>query len=252
MPSVGRMPISSSTHRRLYDARLQRRRQRGDLSAGAELAERYLPMARTLALRYRKSGEPLEDLFQVASVGLVMAMKRWDPDRGIAFSTFAVPTILGELRRYFRDSTWAVRPPRAKQELSLAVAKARDELSQGGARSPKAAEIAGALGWSQEVVLDALEVSAARRADSLDAPVSDGDEPVIGHDLHGSPDPGYARVDDAVTVELLTAGLDERARQILRMRFRDDLLQREIGERVGLSQMHVSRILRDSLLRMQA
>jgi RNA polymerase sigma-B factor len=246
------MPISSSTHRRLHDARLQRRRQRGDLSAGAELAERYLPMARTLALRYRKSGEPLEDLFQVASVGLVMAMKRWDPDRGVAFSTFAVPTILGELRRYFRDSTWAVRPPRAKQERSLAVSKARDELSQGGARSPKAAEIAGALGWSQEVVLDALEVGAARRADSLDAPVGEGDETVIGHDLHGSPDPGYARVDDAVTVEVLTAGLDERARQILRLRFRDDLLQREIGDRIGLSQMHVSRILRDSLLRMQA
>jgi RNA polymerase sigma-B factor len=246
------MPISPSTHRRLHDARLQRRRLRGDLSAGAELAERYLPMARTLALRYRKSGEPFEDLFQVASVGLVMAMKRWDPDRGIAFSTFAVPTILGELRRYFRDSTWAVRPPRAKQELSLVVARTREELSQGGARVPRTAEIAGALGWSHDVVLDALEVGGARRADSLDAPVGDGDEATLGHDLHGATDPGYARVDDAVTLERLTAGLDERARQILRLRFRDDMLQREIGERVGLSQMHVSRILRDSLQRMQA
>jgi RNA polymerase sigma-B factor len=234
------------------EATLWGRKCEGDPGARDLLVERYMRLAFKLARRYSRTSEPLEDLEQVACLGLVNAVDRFDPDRGTSFSTFAVPTILGELRRYFRDSTWAVRPPRAKQERSLAVSKARDELSQGGARSPKAAEIAGALGWSQEVVLDALEVGAARRADSLDAPVGEGDETVIGHDLHGSPDPGYARVDDAVTVEVLTAGLDERARQILRLRFRDDLLQREIGDRIGLSQMHVSRILRDSLLRMQA
>jgi RNA polymerase sigma-B factor len=248
-PQAGRSPSA----RRLHDARLQRRRQRGDRRAGAELAERYLPMARKLALRYRATGEPLDDLVQVASVGLVMAMTRWDPDRGVAFSTFAVPTILGELRRYFRDSTWAVRPPRAKQELSMIVAKAREQLSHQGTRSAGVAEIAGLVGRSPDEVRDALEAAAARRADSLDEPVGEGggEEALTGLDMLGQPDAGYERVETEVALDGLTATLDERAREVVRLRYREDLYQREIGERVGVSQMQVSRILRDSLRRLQ-
>jgi RNA polymerase sigma-B factor len=240
------------SERRLHDARLQRRHRRGDRRAGAELAERYLPMARKLALRYRGSGEPVDDLVQVASVGLVMALMRWDPDRGVAFSTFAVPTILGELRRYFRDSTWAVRPPRAKQELSLVVAKAREQLAHHGSRGALVAELAGKLGCSQDDVRDALEAGAARRAESLDVPVGDsGEETLTGLDLLGESEPGYARVETEVTLDRLTETLDERAREVVRLRFREDLYQREIGERIGVSQMQVSRILRESLSRLQ-
>jgi RNA polymerase sigma-B factor len=239
-------------HRRLHDARLQRRRLRGDHRAAAELAERYLPMARRLALRYRHTGEPVDDLFQVASLGLLSAVRRWDPDRGIAFASFATPTILGELKRYFRDSTWAVRPPRSKQELSLAVARARDELSRGGSRVPATAEIAGALGTTQDEVLDALAAAGARRADSLDAPVHDSDdEAVTGLEVLAAVDPGYAEVEAEMTFEASMSALDKRSREVVRLRVNEELLQREIGERIGVSQMQVSRILRDSLRRLQ-
>ena len=208
-------------------------------------------MARKLALRYRGTGEPIDDLVQVASVGLVMALMRWDPDRGVAFSTFAVPTILGELRRYFRDSTWAVKPPRAKQELSLVVAKAREQVAHHRSRTALVDELSRKVGRSQADVSDALEAAAARRAESLDVPVGDGDETQTGLELLGSTDPGYARVETEATLDGLTSTLDERAREIVRLRFREDLYQREIGERVGVSQMQVSRILRESLSRLQ-
>jgi RNA polymerase sigma-B factor len=237
--------------RRLDDARLQRRQLRGDRQARTMMVERYLPLARSLAWRYRSSSEPTDDLVQVASLGLVKALQRWDPDRGTTFASFAVPTMLGELRRYFRDHTWAVRPPRAKQELALAAAKARERVSQERSHAATVAEIARMLDRTEEDVLDALEAGAAQRAESLDVSLVDGDEGPSFIDLHGAPDPGYARVADAAMLDDLTARLDVRSREVLRLHVQEDLLQREIADRVGCSQMQVSRILRDSVNRLR-
>jgi RNA polymerase sigma-B factor len=220
----------------------------GDGRARTELIERYMPLARSLALRYRRASEPLDDLIHVASVGLVKAVDRWDPDRGLAFSSYAVPTILGELRRYFRDSTWDVRPARDMQELCLAVEEARDALWIDLGRSPTVADLSSHLKRPPEEVLEALQATEGRSLRSLDAPVheEEGDSASAG-DLIGSDDPEFDRVEAGVTIESLTGVLDERAREILRLRFSEDLLQAEIAERVGCSQMHVSRIIRSSL-----
>ena len=210
-----------------------------------------MPLARSLALRYRRASEPLDDLIQVASVGLVKAVDRWDPDRGLAFSSYAVPTILGELRRYFRDSTWDVRPARDVQELCLAVEEARDQLWLELGRSPTVSDLAQRVGRPPEEVMEALQASDGRSLRSLDAPVheEEGASASAG-DLIGSADPEYERVEAGATLEQLTAILDERAREILRLRFEEDMLQSEIAARVGCSQMHVSRIIRSSLERL--
>ena len=210
-----------------------------------------MPLARSLALRYRRASEPLDDLIQVASVGLVKAVDRWDPDRGLAFSSYAVPTILGELRRYFRDSTWDVRPARDVQELCLAVEEARDQLWLELGRSPTVSDLAERVGRAPEEVLEALQASDGRSLRSLDAPVheEEGASASAG-DLIGSADPEYDRVEACATLEQLTAILDDRAREILRLRFEEDMLQSEIAARVGCSQMHVSRIIRSSLERL--
>jgi RNA polymerase sigma-B factor len=239
--------------RRRDDQRLMRRNQNGDHHARDALIERYMPLARSLALRYRRASEPLDDLIQVASVGLVKAVDRWDPDRGLAFSSYAVPTILGELRRYFRDATWDVRPARDLQELCLSVEEARDALWAQLGRSPTVADLAGKLNRNPEEIIDALQAGDARSVRSLDTPVHDteGDSATTG-DLIGAEDAEYDRVDAAVTIDRLAGILDDRAREILRLRFQDDLLQSEIAERVGCSQMHVSRIIRSSLERLYA
>jgi len=186
-------------------------------------------------------------------MGLVKAVDRWDADRGLAFSSYAVPTILGELRRYFRDSTWDVRPARDLQELCLAVEEARDELWIELGHSPTVGDIATHLGRDPEAIIEALQASEGRSVRSLDAPVheEDGDSASAG-DLLGAEDPEYDRVEAGVTIDRLTGILDDRAREILRLRFSEDLLQSEIAERVGCSQMHVSRILRSSLERLFA
>lgn len=237
---------------RREDQRLQRRQRAGDAHARAQLTGRYLPLARQLAARYRKGREPFDDLVQVASLGLVKAVKRWDPDRGTTFSTYAVPTILGELRRYFRDSTWAVRPPRGMQELAQQVAEARDRLGQKLGRDPTVAELAGALGRSHEETIEGLEAGGARYADSLDAPVaSEDDTSVTRVEQLGAPDPGYANAEARALLDDLARVLDPRARLVVRLRFREGLLQREIAERLGCSQMQISRILRGSLERLR-
>ena len=230
-----------------------RRHQRGDSHARNQLVERYMPLARSLALRYRRASEPLDDLIQVASVGLVKAVDRWDPERGLAFSSYAVPTILGELRRYFRDSTWDVRPARDLQELCLSVEEAREALWIDLGRSPTVADIAAHLGRGPEEVVEALQASEGRSLRSLDAPVheQEGDSATAG-DLMGHDDPEFDRVEASATIERLTGILDERAQEILRLRFQEDLLQSEIAERVGCSQMHVSRIIRSSLEKLYA
>ncbi len=234
--------------RQRNDVRLIERHRRGEQGARDALIERYMPLARSLALRYRRASEPLDDLMQVAAMGLVKAVDRWDPDRGLAFSSYAVPTILGEIRRYFRDSTWDVRPARDLQELALAVEEARDTLWAELGRSPTVGDIAAHLGRGEEQIVEALSASDARSLRSLDTPVREDEETsVTAGELIGAPDPGYAQVEAGVMLDALTQVLDDRAREILRLRFGEDLLQSEIAERVGCSQMHVSRIIRSSL-----
>jgi RNA polymerase sigma-B factor len=251
--TLTRTRSTERARRQRQDHRLAQRQKRGEPGARDELIERYMPLARSLALRYRRASEPLDDLIQVASVGLVKAVDRWDPDRGLAFSSYAVPTILGELRRYFRDSTWDVRPARDMQELCLAVEEARDELWIELGRSPTVADLAAHLTRAPEEVMEALQASDGRSLRSLDAPVheEEGDSASAG-ELIGDTDPGFEQVEASATIEQLTAILDERAREILRLRFSEDLLQSEIAERVGCSQMHVSRIIRSSLERLYA
>ena len=230
-----------------------RRHKRGDAAARDELIERYMPLARSLALRYRRASEPLDDLVQVASVGLVKAVDRWDAERGLAFSSYAVPTILGELRRYFRDATWDVRPARDLQELCLSVEEARETLWCELGRSPTVADIAERVDRSPEEVIEALQATEGRSVRSLDAPVheEEGTSASAG-DLLGTEDPEFERVEAGATIDRMTGILDERAREILRLRFQEDMLQSEIAERVGCSQMHVSRIIRSSLERLYA
>jgi RNA polymerase sigma-B factor len=208
---------------------------------------RYLPLAQRLAATYRHSAEPLDDLEQVAAVGLLHAIDRFDPERGTSFTSFAIPTILGELRRHFRDRTWAVRVPRAAQDLTLRIERARDVLTATLARQPTIAELAGHLDTTEEAVAEALEVSLARHAFALDRPGSDDDEP----DVPGRVDDGYARVEDRCLLAGLLATLDDEAVEIVVLRFQEDLTQDVIARRVGVSQMHVSRVLYRSLARLR-
>ena len=221
-------------------------------TARERMIERYLPLADRLARRYRHSSEPLDDLTQVARLGLVKAVDRWDPNRGNTFATFAIPTIRGELQRHFRDRTWTIRPPRDLQELYLRVQRTRASLATEIGRDPTADDVAGAIGCRTEDVVEAIAVGDAYSPRSLDAPVT-ADEPdgVTGADL--LPDDGreLARIVDATALTELAQVLDERTLEVLRLSFHEDRLQREIGELVGCSQMHVSRILRDAMRKMR-
>jgi RNA polymerase sigma-B factor len=227
---------------------LERLHRHGDPAAREALVERFLPLARQLARRYQHGGEQLDDLIQVASLGLLKAIDRFDPARETAFSSFAVPTILGELKRHFRDKGWSVRVPRDLQELAVRVDRVTEELSRDHGRAPSVGEIAEHIGATAEQVLEAREASAAYRAVSLDRPRDDEDEADGGMgDSIGAEDPGFAVAEDAATVELLMRVLSEREREVLRLRFAEDLTQSEIGARVGVSQMHVSRLIRHAV-----
>jgi RNA polymerase sigma-B factor len=216
------------------------------------MIERYLPLARKLAQRYHRGDACLDDLFQVACLGLVKAVDRFDPERGVAFSTYAVPTITGELKRYFRDRMWSVRVPRDLQELALKVERVASELSLGLARQPTVAEIADAVGASDEDVLEALEAARAYGATSLDSPLGDDGEVETLGDSLGTEDHGFTRAEQRVTLEDLMRALTPREREVLRLRFAEDLTQAEIGERIGVSQMHVSRIIRHALAQLRS
>ncbi len=238
--------------RRLRERQLfARYRGRNDLTARDELVERFLPLATQLARRYRRSAEPLEDLVQVASVGLLKAIDRFDPERGTAFSSFAVPTIAGELKRYFRDKGWAIRVPRDLQELAQRVDRTTDRLTHELSRAPTVSEIADDLGITLEQVLDAREAAAAYRADSLDQPCCDDQDATRLADTLGAPEPGYLQAEHAATLEAMMSVLSDREREILRLRFAEDLTQSEIGQRVGASQMHISRLLRQAVSRLR-
>jgi RNA polymerase sigma-B factor len=243
------------TPRRKRDRRLERQlfHRYGisrDPSLREELVRSYLPLARTIARRYDSPRVPYEDLVQVAAIGLMKAIERFDPDRGIAFSSYAVPTMVGEVQRHFRDHTWGVRPPRDLQERAQRVLNVNRRLGAELGRPPTASEIAAKLRISLEDVVEALQACDARDTTSLDRPRTAGEEGETFADSLGAEDPGYDRVEQAVTAELLMKGLDDREREIVRLRFHEDLTQAEIGERIGCSQMHVSRLLRGAVTKL--
>jgi RNA polymerase sigma-B factor len=238
----------------LPDRELFARLQSGeDPHARELLIDRYLPLARRLARRYQHTDEPIDDLVQVASIGLLKAVDRFDCSREVMFSSYAVPTILGELKRHFRDRTWSVRVPRDLQELALRVDQTVTRLSLGRRRSPSVGEVARVVETSEEQVLEALEAMGAYRASSLDVPRSSRDEETESMaEAIGATDQGYDRAEERATLEPLMAGITERERTVLRLRFSDDLTQAEIGERIGVSQMQVSRLIRQALSRLRA
>jgi RNA polymerase sigma-B factor len=230
---------------------LWRRSAAGDRHARERLIEENMPLARSLAVQYRHAREPLEDLCQVAMLGLVKAVDRFDPGRGIAFASYAVPTILGELRRHFRDRTWTIHLSRGTQEAIARLERSSELLRQRLGRYPSAEEVASACGMTVEEVTDARLAQNASRLASLDASLP-RDEPGDGplRDSLGRADGEIGRVEDALWIQQIAERLTPREREILRLRFVEDLVQREIAERVGVSQMHVSRILRDALERL--
>jgi RNA polymerase sigma-B factor len=253
-PTSGAPDAEQRAARSAQDRRLLERYHREhDQSAREQLVQRFLPLARQLARRYQRGGEQLDDLVQVASLGLLKAIDRFDPERETAFSSFAVPTILGELKRHFRDKGWSVRVPRDLQEMAVKVDRLGDEMSRELGRAPTTTEIGERIGASAEQVLEAREAAGAYRAISLDRPRSeDSEEGDPFAEAFGVEDPGFKQAEHAATVEQLMGALGDREREVLRLRFEEDLTQSEIGARVGVSQMHVSRLIRQSIARLRA
>ena len=240
----------ADVERRSADRNLFTRHRAGDHQARDELVERFLPLASQLARRYQRASEPLDDLLQVASIGLIKAIDRFDPGREIAFSSYAVPTILGEIKRHFRDRTWAVRVPRDLQELTLRVDKAVDELFDELQRQPSVGEIAQAVGAADEEVLDALQAGGAYRAISFDMPRAfevDGAARATIADSIGVDERGFDRAEDRALLANLLGSVTAREREVLRMRFEQDMTQAEIGAAIGVSQMQVSRLIRKAI-----
>ncbi len=218
-----------------------------DSSLRDQLIEAHIGLAEYLARRFANRGEPLDDLVQVASLGLVKAVERFDPARGLEFTTFATPTIVGELKRHFRDKGWAVRVPRRVQELHLRITRVIDDLSNELGRSPNLDEIAVRAGTTEDEVIEAIDAGSAYRSTSLDAGRSDDDEsPGLLGQL-GDLDPELARSELRTTLGPLIAALPEREQLMLYLRFYEGLTQSEIAKRLGISQMHVSRLLARSL-----
>ena len=233
------------------DRMLFARHAAGDRHARDELIERWLPLARSVARRYERTGEPFDDLVQIASFALVKAIDRYDPALGNAFSSYAVPTIAGELKRHFRDRGWAVRPPRGLQELTLRVEGAATRLSAQLDRAPTVRELAAATDSTDEEVLEALQARSGRDALSLQAPQGGDDQQTALQDTLGAGDGGYAQAEMRVFLDELMTGLPRRTREILRLRFDEDLTQAEIGELFGVSQMQISRIVREAIGRLR-
>ena len=227
---------------------LRRVHEQGDQSARDELAEEMLPLARALAGRYAGRGEPIDDLVQVACIGIMKAIDGFDLDREVRFSSYATPTVLGEIKRYFRDKTWAMRVPRGMQELQLEIARARDKLTNQLGRSPNVQELAEAVGAPFEEVLQTIQSQDARRTRSLQEPV--GEDMTLA-DSVGGVDPEMGRAEMRVLLEGAFDVLSERDQEVLRLRFAEDLTQTEISKRIGVSQMQVSRLIRQSLARLR-
>lgn len=218
-----------------------------------ELVTMHLPLAGFLARRFRDRGESIEDLTQVATIGLIKAVDRFDLDRGVEFSTFASPTIIGEVKRHFRDKGWAIRVPRRLQELRMSIGRATAELGQETGRSPTVAELAARLGITDEEVLEGLESAQAYSTLSLDAGSSDSeDEPSALADSLGADDPAIGEVETRATLHPLVATLPAREQRIIALRFYENMTQAQIAEQVGVSQMHVSRLLAKSLAQLRS
>jgi RNA polymerase sigma-B factor len=226
---------------------------RGDQPlARDELLRRYLPLARRLAARYHNAHEPFKDLVQVANLGLLHAVDRYDHERGVPFAAYAAPTILGELKRHFRNTGWAVHVPRAAQELAQRVQRAAGDLSEQCGRSPEVAELAQFLGLEVEKVLEGLESAQAHYSDSLDAPIADGvpEATTLGETL-GALDDGYALFETASSLSGGIRQLPYLERTALTLRMQSDIKQSEIARAMGCSQMQVSRLLRRASDRLQ-
>jgi RNA polymerase sigma-B factor len=213
-----------------------------------ELVEAHLGLAFQLARRFANRGESYDDLAQVASIALIKSVDRFDPDRGVEFSTFATRTVIGELKRHFRDKGWAIRAPRRIQELYLELGHVIESLSHELGRPPTVAEMAEATGASEEAVLEALEAGQSYRTSSIDAP--DRQEGTISDRL-GDIDSGFGGTDDRMVLAISLARLPERERMILNLRFIEGLTQSQIANEIGISQMHVSRLLAGSLAKLR-
>jgi RNA polymerase sigma-B factor len=212
--------------------------------------EAWLPLARHLANRYAGRGEPADDLYQTATVGLLKAIDKFDPSFGVEFAGYAIPTVIGEIKRHFRDRTWAIRVPRRLQELRLSITAANSTLTHSLGRSPTAADVAEHLGITEEEVLEGLEGARAYSATSLSTPVTaDGGTELA--DTLGGEDPAYALAEARIALGPALATLDEREQRILSLRFYGNLTQTEIAEQVGISQMHVSRLLTKALAKLR-
>ena len=241
-----------SANRAKHDRQLLERMAQGDPHAREVLAERFMPLARKLARRYSCGHDTYDDVFQVACIGLLKAIDGFDVSRECAFSSYAVPTIVGELKRYFRDRTWTVRPPRDLLERALRIERAIERQSEKLHATPTVRQLAESLNLSCEEVLEGLEAARAQHGASLDAPYDRGEETRTLGDLFGDCDSGFERVEQRVLAEQLSRGLAPRDREILRLRFEEDMTQSEIGALLGVSQMQVSRLIRSALERLRA
>jgi RNA polymerase sigma-B factor len=250
---VSRGLILNSTHEYADVANLFRRLQEFDAQSPAYrrqrdlIVERCLPLADHIARRYRNRGESLEDLVQVARVGLINAVNRFDVDTGAEFLAFAVPTVTGEVRRYFRDHGWAVKVPRRLKDLQSQLTAATQDLAGQLHRAPNASEIAEHLGIDRAVVVDALVASSNYSVLSIDAPRGESDDQRSFAETVGGVDARYEKILDVHTARPLIAALPERERTVIRLRFFDEMTQTEIAERIGCSQMQVSRLLAKAL-----
>ena len=232
---------------------LRRYHEEGDLSAREQLIEQYMSLVRSLARRYAYRGEQLEDLVQIGAIGLIKAIDRFDVNRGVELTTYATPNIIGEIKRHFRDRGWSVRVPRGLQELNIQLSRLLEELTVQLSRSPTIAELAKAAGVTDEEVLEALESGRAYSSLSLSVGASQDDEGELDPlESLGTEEPRYALTEDLAVLAPGFRVLDERERQILHLRFFEGLTQSQIAQQVGISQMHVSRLIRRSLEKIRA
>ena len=220
----------------------------GDESARDQVLVELMPLVRALAARYAGRGEALEDLVQVGSIGLIKAVDRFDIDRGVDISSYAVPTIVGEIRRHFRDKAWAMHVPRRLKELSVRLSRVLDQLTNELGRSPTVQELADAIDAPFEEVLATIQSASARRTRSLDEPT--GEDVTLADSLGGN-DPEIDRAEMRALLDGAFGVLSARDREVLRLRFEDDMTQTEIADRIGVSQMQVSRLIRQSLARLR-
>jgi RNA polymerase sigma-B factor len=230
---------------------LRRYHEGGDASSREALVQRHLPLVRSLARRYAGRGESLEDIEQVGAIGLIKAIDRYELSREVALTTYATPNIVGEIKRHFRDKGWAIRVPRALQELNGKMGPTIERLTARLGRSPSIAEIAQEFGTSPEQVLEAMEAGSAYAPQSLSAG-PDGDSELDPMETIGSEDLEFERTDERTSLEPAIDQLPEREQLILKLRFEEGLTQTQIADKIGISQMHVSRLIRRSLERMRA